>query len=83
MTPLAAYIPSMTPLAAESSVVEEIPSMNTRQQTVPNVTIQNPHNYYWFSSIDIIELKEVHTSKCKVKDRLEERVYPGYTVCKL
>ena len=72
MTTLAEYIETTTPPAAESSDVEDPPSSNIRQKKVPNVTIKNPHRYYWFSSIYIIELKEVLRRKCKVKDRLGE-----------
>ena len=54
---LASDVPKMPPLAAEVPYVYDFLSRNTRQKTVLNVMIQNYHEYYWFSSMNIIKLK--------------------------
>ena len=50
-------VPKTTHLAADLPDVSNFTSSNTRQLSVLNVLIQDPHGCGWFSITDILQLK--------------------------
>ena len=77
ISPLATDVTETNPISEEAPDASEFTSSSTRKHNIYNVLIENYYGYNWFSSKDIIDLKEVHATKWKVKDIFRECIYPG------